>query len=416
MTLILLALAWLAAIASVALWGMPWWLVPALLVACLPLVAFQLGPRATAMVAAAAVLSAVGAGLFTAWQNRDTPTLASFAGEQVTLDGVIASEPDPSDFNNSYTVRVETLHAAGFAARPTGKLRVSLPADTEYLPGTRLRLTGQLQEAPVFPDFDYRSFLNRQDIVATMSRPSVEVLGSPPDFAVATDVTRVRLALDHSLQRALPEPEASLAGGIAFGRDGNLPDNLYDDFRDAGLAHIVAVSGSNVSLVAALTFAIFTWLIGRRLAFLPVALTVLGYLLIAGLSASVVRAGIMAGVYLLGAYLGRQRSSLSALAAAAMVMTAYQPSASLDLGFQLSLAATAGLIVFGPWIRFGIEAGAARIGVSRVPNVFRPGDVAVACGELRHHAGRLAELRAHLTHLATHEHRGRAGIPSRVLA
>ena len=232
-----------------------------------------------------------------------------------------------------------------------------------------MRLTGQLADAPVFPDFDYRSFLNRQDIVATMSRPAVEVLDAPPDLDIPADVTRVRLALDHSLQRALPEPEASLAGGIAFGRDGNLPAGLYDDFRDAGLAHIVAVSGSNVSLVAALTFAVFTWLIGRRWAFIPVGVSVLGYLFIAGLSASVVRAGIMAGVYLFGAYLGRQRSSLSALAAAAIVMTAYQPSAALDLGFQLSLAATAGLIVFGPWIRFSIEAAAARLGVVRVPGL-----------------------------------------------
>jgi competence protein ComEC len=63
----------------------------------------------------------------------------------------------------------------------------------------------------------------------------------------------------------------------------------------------------------------------------------------------------MAGVFLLGLALGRQQSGLAALAAAAIVMTAWSPSAAQAVGFQLSLAATAGLIVFGPWIAWGLE-------------------------------------------------------------
>jgi len=224
-----------------------------------------------------------------------------------------------------------------------------------YFPGDHVILTGKLGDPPVFPDFDYRGYLARSNTVATLLFPKPELLDGASLWQPQRLVSKARNTLEHSLQRSLPEPEASLGAGIAFGRDGNLPNDLYTEFRATGLAHIVAVSGSNVSIVAALVFALFVPLVGRRIATWPAAATVAAYLVVAGLSASVVRAGIMAGVFLLGEYLGRQQTALTALGAAAIGMTAVQPSASLDIGFQLSLAATAGLIVFGPWIRSGLE-------------------------------------------------------------
>jgi competence protein ComEC len=72
----------------------------------------------------------------------------------------------------------------------------------------------------------------------------------------------------------------------------------------------------------------------------------------------------MAIVFVVGSYRGQPRSALAALAAAAIAMTAIQPAAAQDIGFQLSLAATAGLIVFAPWIRFAVEWLAARAGIA----------------------------------------------------
>ncbi|MGH2634180.1 MAG: ComEC/Rec2 family competence protein, partial [Tepidiformaceae bacterium] len=207
----------------------------------------------------------------------------------------------------------------------------------------------------VFSGFNYRGYLARHGVVGTMAQPEVSVLAQGSVWSPSRLAARARLALDSGLQRSLPEPEASLAGGIAFGRDGNLSEQVYGTFRDTGLAHIVAVSGSNVTLVMAVIFFLCVRVIGRRAALLPAGLTVVAYLFIAGLSASVVRAGLMAVVYLAGVYLGRQQAALAALGAAAIAMTLVQPSAALDLGFQLSLAATAGLIVFGPWVRYALR-------------------------------------------------------------
>ncbi len=361
MELIFLALAWLLAVASVALWNLPAWTVGTCLLTVAPAAYVLCGRRWALWLAAMAVLALAGSVRFDHWQHRDLGSLSHYVERSVVIEGRILSEPTPGETSTSFIFEADQLTPVdGPPLAVSGKLRLSLDQYADYLPGTRLRLTGKLGDPPVFADFDYRQFLARSDIVATMSGPGVEVLQPPPRWQVRRNVTEFRLLLDRALQRTLPEPEASLAGGVAFGRDGNLPDDLYDEFRDTGLAHIVAVSGSNVSLVTALTFLLFTWLIGRRRALWPAGFTVLAYLLVAGLSASVVRAGVMAMVFLVGNYLGRPQSSLAALGFAAIAMVAAQPQAAQDLGFQLSLAATAGLIVFGPWIRYGLDRASGR--------------------------------------------------------
>ena len=362
MALILVALAWLAAIATVAIWAMPPWFAGVAIATFVPPLWFARGRGDALVLVAMASLAVVGAYRFHGWQHRDPPSIGQYLEQSVVLDGTITSEPDPGLTNQSYLFAVDRLANVTGAHEANGTVRVSLGQDTRYLPGTRLRLTGRLADPPVFAGFDYRHYLYQHGIAGLMQSPGVEVLGQPPEWSWDRQVAALRLRLDSALQRTLPEPEASLAGGVAFGRDGNLPDGLAGDFRDTGLAHIVAVSGSNVSLVAALVFGLLTWLVGRKKAFWAVVPGVLAYVVVAGLSASVIRAGVMAIVLVLGSYLGKPRSSLAALAAAAILMTLVQPSAAQDIGFQLSLSATAGIIVFSPWIQRGIERGGIRIG------------------------------------------------------
>lgn len=355
MTLPLLGASWLAAIAAVALWDVPPWAAALAVAALAGILVWPKDRSGIIVTVVCGLLALAGAWRFAAWRDAPPGDIARHVGHTAVVEGTIVSEPDPGETWTSYEVAAERIDdGAGWQATD-GRVRISLGQYAEYLPGTRVRLEGPLKDPPVYPDFDYRSYLARRGVFASMAPKAMTVVGDAPTWSLATQVVRLRLALDHALQRSLPEPEASLGAGIAFGRDGGIPDSLYNDFRDTGLAHIVAVSGSNVSLVAALTFAVFIPVVGRRRAVVPAVLVIVTYLVIAGLSASVMRAGVMAVVFLGGTYLGRQQSALSALAVAAIAMTAVQPAAAADLGFQLSLAATAGLIVFGPWIRAALD-------------------------------------------------------------
>jgi competence protein ComEC len=153
----------------------------------------------------------------------------------------------------------------------------------------------------------------------------------------------------------LPEPEASLASGILFGARTSIPGDLTDDMRATGTSHLVAVSGQNVTIVAALMIAVLGWLIGRRNACWAAVAGIVLYAALVGAQPSVIRAAIMGGVWVLSIALGRQNTAFVALALAGAAMTALDPQVVHDVGFLLSFASVLGLIVMTPLLNHMIN-------------------------------------------------------------
>ncbi|WP_322796159.1 DNA internalization-related competence protein ComEC/Rec2 [Tepidiforma sp.] len=353
MVLIVAGAAWLAGLFPVAAWGAPWWM-GSLWTGCAATGVLARHPQRWRLAAAGVVLAGAAGWRMDAALGRDPAAVASFLGREVVIWGTVVSEPDQGDLSTSYDIRVDRLEADGEAVTDAGAIRATLGQYTELLPGDRVRLEGDLEPAPVFDGFDYRAYLQRRGIAGTMLYPRVELEegGGPSPGRVLTEM---RLALDGALQRALPEPEASLGAGIAFGRDDGLSRDLKAAFNESGLRHLVAVSGSNLVLVSAVGTALAVATVGRRWALLPAGLLLALYVLLAGFEPSVVRAAIMAAVLLGGELVGRPQAGMPALALAAIVMTGLEPGLMLDAGFQLSVSATAGLLAFGGWFRAGFE-------------------------------------------------------------
>jgi competence protein ComEC len=227
--------------------------------------------------------------------------------------------------------------------------------------GQRITAVARLRRARGFRNpggFDYAAFLARDDI---------HVLGAAHGRAVtvvdATTPWRVemrRRALA-AMERSLPPVSAALLGGLLIGARGDLPPDILDGFRRAGVYHVLAVSGFNVALIASAVFA--TALIARaarRTAAVAAIVVVLGFAAVVGTEPSVLRAAIMAVLVLAALLLDRDASVVNSLALAALVILAARPADLHDPGFQLSFAATLG-IVLAPVPR-GYVAGA--IGVS----------------------------------------------------
>ncbi len=363
--LVVLGLAWLGGIAFVALWNAPVWLLAASFAALIPVsLAGWLRARWW-LLALAAGLALAGSWQHSHWLDRGPPELADYRGREVTLEGRVAGLPDPGLTVSRQVLAVDGLKEGVESLAVDGKVLLTLGEYDEFAIGTRLRVTGELEEPPVFPDFDYRGYLERKGIAGIMFRPRIEVLEGA-NWSIPRAIGETRMALEDSLQRSLPEPEASLAAGIALGRDGGLPDDLYDRYRRAGLAHLIAVSGSNIAILTLIVFLAAVPIVGRNLAILPAVVVLVAYVMLAGAESAVFRAGIMAAVVLAGEALGRQRSGLVALAVAAFALTVFQPARAADIGFQLSLAATAGLLVFGGWIEFLVVRALGR-GSAAIP-------------------------------------------------
>lgn len=167
-----------------------------------------------------------------------------------------------------------------------------------------------------------------------------------PDIVAALAVFRSHLS--GAINVMLPSPEAPLLEGILLGGGKLLPPETWEAFRHAGLLHVVAVSGTNVALVIAAINASLFWL-PRTWRYPPAILMVAAYTILSGASASAVRAAVMGVLALTALQLGRQVHRRRLMAAAFLIMVAYNPRwLTEDAGFQLSFLAVLGIAEIGP--------------------------------------------------------------------
>jgi len=180
----------------------------------------------------------------------------------------------------------------------------------------------------------------------------------PLVFAAASVV----LALAHSgeirdraelaLGRGMPAREAALARGFVLGQDEEVDAVTTEDFRRSGLAHLLAVSGQNVALLALLAMPLLAALgMPLRTRLLWVLGLIAVYVPLAGSGPSIQRAGIMGGLSLLALLAGRRASRFYALLVAAIVLLAIDPRIAADIGWQLSFAAVLGILLLASPLR-----------------------------------------------------------------
>lgn len=157
---------------------------------------------------------------------------------------------------------------------------------------------------------------------------------------VVDPLMHVRDAFAESIARALPEPQASYMAGILVGAKSTIPYDVRDAFRRTGTSHILALSGYNVTIIARSLERVFSsvWITGGVITL---------FVLATGAASSLVRAALMSAVFLVAKKEKRTYSAVHALAVAVFAMLLFDPSILLgDIGFQLSVLATLGLIYF----------------------------------------------------------------------
>ena len=214
--------------------------------------------------------------------------------------------------------------------------------------GDTVTLRGTVRPPERIGPFDYPEHLAAQGIGAVVS-PSHFLDVSPGPRNAAASVHELRSRLAASLERHMPEPAASLASAMLFGLRSGVPAVVSDAFRDAGLAHLLAISGMHVGIVLAISMLASRALLGRRRGFYLIAplLLMWAYVLLAGAPPSAVRAGLMASAFLLALASGRMPAAVNALGLAALVLLLIEPRSLWDRSFQLSFSSMAGVLFIG---------------------------------------------------------------------
>lgn len=278
-------------------------------------------------------------------------SIARYNGQRIAVEGLIVEEPDVRP-NFTY-LRVQPLLRLG--AEPSeARLddlmlvrAVPTQPNVDWRYGDIVRVSGRLDVPPRLSTFDYREYLARQGIFAWMPRPEalIRVDEGYGHRAYAWLLDR-KHEVRQAVQRMLPPAEAALLNGVLIGDDNAIPDDLQAAFRRTGTSHIVAISGFNISIVVALVIPLLSRLLNPRRAALFALPTIAAYTLFVGASASVVRAALMAGIALVGMVFWRKGFTLNTLCAAAFLMLVINPHTLFDVGFQLSVLATLGLVLY----------------------------------------------------------------------
>lgn len=274
-------------------------------------------------------------------------------GRDVALQGVVSAYPDQRDTYTALTVAVESLTIEGRIvaqsqkpALPLGTVLVRASPFEDWRYGDRLLVLGRLELPPESEDFSYRAYLARKEILAYLPRAEVTLLDRHRGNFFYRTVYEFRQRCLSALLKAFPEPQASLLAGILLGIESGIPTKVRQSFIDSGTMHIVAISGFNITLLAGLFMAILTRALGRWRGTV-VSIGFIGvYVVLVGANASVVRAGIMGVLSLFAAQIGRRQSGINSLVFVAALMALFEPDILWDVSFQLSFAATLGLVLY----------------------------------------------------------------------
>jgi len=231
-----------------------------------------------------------------------------------------------------------------------GAVLLFVPRYPAYSYGDVLLVTGKLETPPQLNDFDYKGYLAHQGIYSTMLYPKIDVLETGEGFKPLEWVYSLRNRMAQTLAEVLPEPQASLAQGIILGKRGNIPLAVKADFSHTGTAHLLAISGLHLSIMAGVLLSLGKRLLGRRhYIYVWLALGAIWlYALLTGMHPPIIRGATMASLFLTAELLGRQRSAVSSLAFAAAIMVGISPQILWTASFQLSFLAMAGLIFVTP--------------------------------------------------------------------
>ena len=281
-------------------------------------------------------------------------------GRLVTVEGTVDADPQRLPGRVTFTIRAARVVVGDGAAAVTGLVFATelLRDGARAVPidyGDRIRARGilELPRPPGNPGaFSWKDYLSHRGIRSQLlirHPQSLEVDGRGRSFSILSFAVGIRDRIVQAVQRNVREPEAGVLLGILIGRRTEVPPDLMADFVHTGTVHILASAGLHVGI---LTLCLM-WLarkttLPRKLSLVLLIAVLAAYAVICGGRPSVTRAVIMAAVYLGGIVLEREPDVPTSLGVAGFAILAWQPTALLEAGFQLSFLTVSTLAICMP--------------------------------------------------------------------
>jgi competence protein ComEC len=310
------------------------------------------GPSRSGAVAVIVLALCFGGATWLQMRSLAEHPVAAAAEKRAWVTASVRLEEDPRLLLSAGPSMVMTkaemtrVDVGGEALYVGGRVSIIAPESSwsALLPGQEVTVRGRLG-VPLRPDMSVA--------VIRASGPPVTV-NEPGAISATAGTFRSNLAA--VAQNSMPPDRAGLLPGLVVGDVSRLDETVTENFRAAGLTHLTAVSGANFSIVIGAVLLVLRGIgIGPRATVAVAFVVLVAFVIVARPSPSVVRAAVMGSIGLVALVTGRRRQAVPALCGAVLGLLAWWPRLAVDVGFVLSVFATAGLVLVAPiwvdWLR-----------------------------------------------------------------
>jgi competence protein ComEC len=277
----------------------------------------------------------------------ESSELSKFVQTSLRIEGVVSSDPSKTrprvigsrltESRTTFLMRAETLTTDELQFRIRLPIRVIVETKEPLIPGQRIQLSGRLIDS------------KERKVAALLiaQEGSLRSISTPKSLKALEEV---RVALREATSRVGGD-SAALIPGMVIGDTSLQSSALSKQMLEAGLSHLTAVSGANFAIVSAFLFAIIGFFIpNRKIQSSITIFALVTFVFLVRPTPSVLRAGVMAAVFLIAKLSGRRNAGVNSLAVAISLLLLINPFQAFEAGFILSVLATSGLIFFAPKI------------------------------------------------------------------
>ena len=274
----------------------------------------------------------------------------------VSVEGLVSGAPVSRDSGVQLRVAASTLIRNGERHPVQGEVLVLAEASPLLTPGDRVHATGLLQRPGEFDRFSWNDHLARRGVFSVMRDASLELLARRQGVTLQSVLYDLNRSAGRHVTASLPAPWSALLKGILLGDESDLSPDLREDFNATGAAHVIAISGFNMIVLAGAVLALL-----RRSRLAPAAtatiavLAILLYAILVGAGAPVMRAALMSCLLVIAGALRRRVFTPASLAFAVLLLSLENPTVLWDIGLQLSALATLGIMLLATPLAAGLR-------------------------------------------------------------
>ena len=267
--------------------------------------------------------------------------------KEIKLTGIITSDRIEKEYADMYEFKISELEKNNKLKNKKIYIRVKKDQKLEYgelveIKGNFIKLDTQRNEN----GFDYSKYLKTLKIYGVLKAEKIKILGKNKVNIIFLLSHKIKNDIKGKIFRIFQQEEANVVCGILLGDSSEISEDIKENFKISNFTHILAISGMHISYIIIGINFIFSRIIGKRNTKIFIIFLLTIYMFITGFSQSIVRAGVMGMIVVLGDLLYRRTDTWTSMSISLLILLIYNPYNLISIGVQLSYFGTIGIILF----------------------------------------------------------------------